>query len=176
MRVKETLLNLVYTWAIAGTLVFRQVTRATRIGVRALVVRENEVVLVRHRGGVRPWGLPGGGMHPHETLEEAVRREVREEAGCMVQVVRLHGIYYANHRGYQNGIVVFVCAPLTDLCPPANDLEIVTACYADMHALPAGTDVGTHLRVGEYVRGEVGVVGQGWNGHQVGGNWERKIK
>jgi 8-oxo-dGTP diphosphatase len=164
MHFKESFLNLIYTWAIAGTLLYRQMTGATRIGVRALVVRGSEVALVRHRGGAMPWGLPGGGMHPHETLEEAVQREVREETGCTVRVVRLHGIYYANHRGYRNGIVVFVCAPLTDLHPPANDLEIATAQYASLHALPDGTDVGTRLRVGEYVRGEVGVVGHGWNG------------
>ncbi len=48
-----------------------------------------EYLLCRMPGGrgVFPgeWGLPGGGIEPGETLEEALRREIMEEVGLEVQ-------------------------------------------------------------------------------------------
>lgn len=46
-------------------------------------------LLMQHRDGAAPawpykWGLPGGGIEPGETPEEAMRRELEEETGIRI--------------------------------------------------------------------------------------------
>jgi len=53
-----------------------------------VIVRDGRVLMVHERsrrsGGGEWWTLPGGGLEPGETPEEAVRREVFEETGLVV--------------------------------------------------------------------------------------------
>src|SRR4051812_22635419 len=50
-------------------------------------------VLLQRRSDFHVWGLPGGAVEVGENLEAAVRREVKEETGFGVEVVRLIGAY-----------------------------------------------------------------------------------
>ncbi|MFZ1250005.1 MAG: NUDIX hydrolase [Candidatus Microsaccharimonas sp.] len=56
-----------------------------RINVRALIVRGDTILAVKHKNQdgseSQYWALPGGGLDPHETLQEGVEREVFEELG-----------------------------------------------------------------------------------------------
>jgi 8-oxo-dGTP pyrophosphatase MutT (NUDIX family) len=59
--------------------------------VRTLVVSDGQVLLVQHhdpRDDVTFWMPPGGGSEVGETLEDAARREVKEETGVDVKVLR----------------------------------------------------------------------------------------
>ena len=49
--------------------------------VQALVVREDKILLVKHKMGEREFFcLPGGGVEENETYEEAAIRELKEES------------------------------------------------------------------------------------------------
>lgn len=77
-----------------------------RIGVYALIF-EQERVLLALRRDIDWWNLPGGGMEPGETVEEAMRREVREETGLEVAVERLVGVYSKPQK--QEVVLTFLC-------------------------------------------------------------------
>ena len=56
-----------------------------RLAVRALVRRTGRLLLVESADG--DLALPGGGVEPGESLEDALRREVREETGAVLREV-----------------------------------------------------------------------------------------
>ena len=67
----------------------REYPRQPITAVAGVVVRDEEVLLVR-RGkapGVGLWSIPGGAVHLGEGLQEALRREIREETGLVVRPV-----------------------------------------------------------------------------------------
>lgn len=61
--------------------------RGIRVRVAGLVREEERILLVQHhKAGRVYWLLPGGGVEVGETLADAVRREVEEEVGLVVDV------------------------------------------------------------------------------------------
>lgn len=63
-----------------------------KVDVRGAVFRDDKILLVREKidGG---WTLPGGWADPCQSPSEAVAREVFEEAGFQVRVVKLAAVY-----------------------------------------------------------------------------------
>lgn len=59
------------------------------VGVGAIVFRAGEVLLVRRGRPPREgeWSIPGGIQQLGETVFEAARREVREEAGLEIELI-----------------------------------------------------------------------------------------
>lgn len=162
--VRTLLLTTAYWLAIKGRLLIWWVLRPKAMGVRALVVRttaggQQQVLLVRHRAGREPWGLPGGGVERNEQLDQSALREVREEAGCAARVEWLHGVFSHFQGNFSNHITVFVCAALSEVHSPQGSLEIARAEFFPLNELPQGLDKGSQARIAEYRRGEKGLFG-----------------
>ncbi|MGW5363045.1 NUDIX hydrolase [Actinopolymorpha pittospori] len=74
------------------------------VSVAAVVVNDDERILVIRRADNGDWQLPGGVLELDETFDEGVRREVGEETGYDIQAERLTGVY----KNMAHGIVALV--------------------------------------------------------------------
>jgi len=115
---------------------YRYVRRPTVHGVRCVLVRGGDVLLVRHTYGDRAWGLPGGLMRRGEAPEVTARREMREELGLDIAAWRALG--HLRFIGTERARHVVACLAAT--APPheldLNAAEIHETAWFPRDALP----------------------------------------
>jgi ADP-ribose pyrophosphatase YjhB (NUDIX family) len=111
-------------------------THSFRVSVSALIF-EGERVLLAHRRAIDWWNLPGGAVDPGETVDEALRREVREETGLEVEVGQLVGVYSKPLK--QEIVLSFRCQVLRGQLNACEDEDIDENRYFPVENLPART-------------------------------------
>lgn len=102
-------------------------TGKLRVRVNGLVVRDRSLLLVKIESPTGPepfWMPPGGGVDYGERLEDALVREMAEEAGMKVKVGRLR--YVSEYLKLPVHAVEFYfdCKPLSDGYKLGNDPEL----------------------------------------------------
>jgi ADP-ribose pyrophosphatase YjhB (NUDIX family) len=118
--------------------------KTRRTAVDAVVFDDDGRVLLQHRTDFDMWGLPGGAIEAGERLTDAIVREVKEESGLDVEVVRLIGAYsepeYTTTRYPDGNIVHYVSLTLEcrvtggQLRPQRGESKAVR--FFDPHDLP----------------------------------------
>jgi ADP-ribose pyrophosphatase YjhB (NUDIX family) len=129
-----------------------RIFQPTIIGVRALIVRDDQVMLVRHTY-LKGWYLPGGKVERGETALTAVCREVAEECALKVKRARLNAIYSNIEQNCNDHIALYFVDDF-EACPASrlHKLEIAEAGFFQLDALPADTTPATLRRLAEYRR------------------------
>jgi ADP-ribose pyrophosphatase YjhB (NUDIX family) len=69
-----------------------------RLGTRVAVINDADEILLSKRGDFAVWALPGGRVDSGEIIQDTAVREVREETGLKVEIVRPVGLYYQQGR------------------------------------------------------------------------------
>ncbi len=103
-------------------------------GVRVVVRRGDDVLLIRHAYGSRDWGLPGGGIKRTEDPLEAAVRETREEVNVRLRSIAGVAANPIQTRG-RGPLWVFVAEPVSESFT-VDRVEIDSAAWHPISALP----------------------------------------
>ncbi|MBB5576519.1 MULTISPECIES: NUDIX domain-containing protein [Rhizobium] len=124
-------------------------TRSMTMGVRAACFdSQGRIFLVRH-SYVAGWHMPGGGVERHETVEQALAKELREEGNLVISGRPQIFHVYFNNRTSKRDHVVFYRVEVEQTVPRKPDLEIVESGFFPLDALPPGTTRATYRRLKE---------------------------
>ncbi len=125
--------------------------RPLTLGVRIMLVQDGQVMLVRHTyiGG---WYLPGGGVKRKETLDQAARREAREEVGAELNQISLMGAYSNFVELKSDHNILFFSSDFT--CSGRHDREIAEARFFPLDHLPEKVWPGHRRLLEQYRAGE----------------------
>ncbi|MBX3512981.1 MAG: NUDIX domain-containing protein [Xanthobacteraceae bacterium] len=127
--------------------------RGMTLGVRGAVLRDGEVMLVRH-GYVPGWHLPGGGVEPGESFEEALAKELMEEANVRVTgTPKLHALFQNMNASARDHVAVYVVREFDYGGPLPPSFEIKEAKFFPLDALPEETTQATRRRLAEITGG-----------------------
>lgn len=62
-----------------------------RYGARGIVIREDGKIAIFNKTNKNEYKLPGGGIYEGEDIKKAFKREVLEETGCEVEIIKQLG-------------------------------------------------------------------------------------
>jgi 8-oxo-dGTP pyrophosphatase MutT (NUDIX family) len=125
------------------------------IGAFAILFDEHRRVLcVKMNYGSRRWTTPGGRVEPGESPTEALKREVLEESGYVVEAGAFIGVY---SKPYEDDIVLSFHTRIIRREAWQPNAEITEARYFAISELPAEMDRVVRARILDAVNGVQGV-------------------
>ncbi|HEX3082522.1 MAG TPA: NUDIX hydrolase [Candidatus Saccharimonadia bacterium] len=117
-----------------------------RVSVKALIRDDQDRLLLVKEGGSH-WELPGGGLDHHETIEEALRRELREETTLdLISFDPRPAFIWTYHSHYYDCEVLCLCyettvsgeAKTTDHTQAVQYVDPTTLTMDDMERFTEG--------------------------------------
>ncbi len=95
------------------------------VRVTGVLVENNKILLVKQKvSEKRNWSLPGGKLEQGETLEQGIIREMKEETGLDVEIIRL--LYLCDVSASDNTLlhITFLLKRVDgDIKLPTNEFE-----------------------------------------------------
>lgn len=119
------------------------------LGVRGMVIKDKQVLLVKHTY-TPGWHMPGGGVDRNETTVAAVKRELMEEVGVRcISEPELLGIYHYTILGANDYPVVYLIKDFE--ITNTHSLEIAAIKWFNIDKLPDDIHASTAKRIHEHL-------------------------
>jgi ADP-ribose pyrophosphatase YjhB (NUDIX family) len=111
----------------------------------AIINKLGQILLVKYQD--QSWGIPGGLMELGESVEDCLRREVKEEINLDLKSLRLFGVFSGqelftrlkNGHEYYNVIIGYICSEYEGEIQP-DDNEVLEADFFNINEVPDRTN------------------------------------
>ncbi|KTC81479.1 NUDIX domain-containing protein [Legionella brunensis] len=135
-----------FLWKIKS--IFLSLLPLKTVGARALVIKDDKVLLIKH-SYISGWYTIGGGVKRGETPVQAVQRELFEEVGikCLTEP-RLFNVYHSSKEKRDDYIVFYLIENFAK--EVMTSVEISDARWFDLQNLPEDISPATQRRIEEY--------------------------
>jgi 8-oxo-dGTP diphosphatase len=109
--------------------------RYPRVAVGGIIIKEKKILLVLRRDEPdrNKWAIPGGKLELNETIEEGLKREMKEELSVDIEVRELAGISEFISLNFHYIIIDYICNPLGENIKTGSDA--LDAAYFDLENL-----------------------------------------
>jgi len=132
---------------------YARITRGLTLGVRGFVTdAEGRVLLVTHTY-MPGWYMPGGGVEWGETAEQALARELVEEAGVRLTARPVLASVHSNHKSHRGDHVLIYRVMAWEPCQPTQRGEIEAIGWFAPDGLPDDLSPATRRRFEELLSG-----------------------
>jgi 8-oxo-dGTP pyrophosphatase MutT (NUDIX family) len=119
------------------------------MGARALLIKDNKILLIKQTY-TPGWRTVGGAIDRGETPLEAVKRELYEEVGAILNTPpKLFGVYHHIHYWMDDYVVFYICDDF-ELKEVESD-EIAEIGWFGFDELPQDITERTKNRIEEYL-------------------------
>ncbi|WP_102690976.1 NUDIX hydrolase [Rummeliibacillus pycnus] len=114
------------------------------VGSNVIVLDKDNRLLMQLRKDNNCWGLAGGALEPGETLEQAAKRELKEETGLFANTVTLFKVFSGEEFYYQyphgdevyNVISTYICKDYTGNLN-VDHVEVQALQFFEIQQLPS---------------------------------------
>jgi ADP-ribose pyrophosphatase YjhB (NUDIX family) len=121
----------------------------TTIGTRTLIIKNNQILLVKHTY-MPGWYIPGGAVDCGEITLEAAKREAFEETGITLLELELVGVYYNTAQKRNDYVIFYICKDFVEGEMKPNS-EIAEQKWFAIDKLPPDISESTKRRIDEYL-------------------------
>ena len=126
-----------------------------RVGAFAIIRDQRGRILVSRRLDGGWYNLPGGGVEPHESVPDALLREVREETGLEVEIGHLVGLYSKPQK--REVVLTFEAHVVGGRLRPSDEADLHE--WIEPDGLEQRPIMPKHLeRIQDALRGEAGAI------------------